>query len=161
MRGAPPRRAPGRARPARAAAATRRRNRCRLQAIYTSPPQLLTLNQPTTRTRAGGVFVIAKHEFTGKLETVAASAARHALLDDLVAAGRADGSVVVKNSPARNLHRLLGSLAFISAIFRGLLAGKPLKDAVSGARRVGGCDLLSLLLLLLLLFICVHFFLIY
>ena len=102
--------------------------------------------------------MIAKHEFTGKLETVAASAARHALLDDLVAAGRADGSVVVKNSPARNLHRLLGSLAFISAIFRGLLAGKPLKDAVSGASWwLVVAILLSLLLLLLLLFICVHF----
>jgi len=39
----------------------------------------------------------------------------------------------VKNSPARNLHRLLNTLAFISAIFKGLKAGKTLKDAVSDA----------------------------
>ena len=38
----------------------------------------------------------------------------------------------MKNSPARNLHRLLNTLAFISAIFKGLKAGKTLKDAVSG-----------------------------
>jgi hypothetical protein len=44
-----------------------------------------------------------------------------------------DGSITVKNSPARNLHRLLGTLAFISAIFKGLEAGKSLKDAVSDA----------------------------
>jgi hypothetical protein len=43
-----------------------------------------------------------------------------------------DKSITVKNSPARNLHRLLNTLAFISAIFKGLQAGKNLKDAVSG-----------------------------
>ena len=43
-----------------------------------------------------------------------------------------DKTITVKNSPARNLHRLLNTLAFISAIFKGLHAGKTLKDAVSG-----------------------------
>ena len=43
-----------------------------------------------------------------------------------------DQSIVVKNSPSRNLHRLLNTLAFISAIFKQLQLGKSLKDAVSG-----------------------------
>ena len=47
--------------------------------------------------------------------------------------GVQDNSITVKNSPARNLHRLLNTLAFISAIFKGLHSGKALKDAVSGA----------------------------
>lgn len=44
-----------------------------------------------------------------------------------------DGTVTVKNSPARNLHRLIGTVSFISAIFKHLQAGKSLKDAVSDA----------------------------
>ena len=44
-----------------------------------------------------------------------------------------DGTITVKNSPARNLHRLVGTLAFISAIFKHLQLGKSLKDAVSDA----------------------------
>ena len=44
-----------------------------------------------------------------------------------------DKTITVKNSPGRNLHRLLNTLAFISAIFKGLSAGKSLKDAVSEA----------------------------
>lgn len=39
----------------------------------------------------------------------------------------------MKNSPARNLHRLLNTLAFISAIFKGLKENKGLKEAVSDA----------------------------
>ena len=39
----------------------------------------------------------------------------------------------MKNSPSRNLHRLLNTLAFISAIFKNLQQGKQLKEAVSGA----------------------------
>ena len=38
-----------------------------------------------------------------------------------------------KNSPARNVHRLMGTLAFISAIFENLAKGQALKDAVSEA----------------------------
>lgn len=44
-----------------------------------------------------------------------------------------DKTITIKNSPARNLHRLLNTLAFISSIFKGLKAGKSLKDAVTGA----------------------------
>lgn len=66
-----------------------------------------------------------------------------------------DKSITVKNSPARNLHRLLNTLAFISAIFKGLQAGKTLKDAVSGA--------LQAINALFTFFVCVsddsHFFL--
>jgi len=47
-----------------------------------------------------------------------------------------DKTITVKNSPARNLHRLLNTLAFISAIFKGLQAGKSLKDAVSGTKHL-------------------------
>ena len=44
-----------------------------------------------------------------------------------------DGSDTKKNSPARNLHRLLNNLNFISAIFENLAKGQTLKDAVSDA----------------------------
>jgi subtilase family serine protease len=44
-----------------------------------------------------------------------------------------DGTITIKNSPGRNLHRLLNTLAFISQIFKGLAANKSLKDAVSDA----------------------------
>lgn len=44
-----------------------------------------------------------------------------------------DGSITKKNSPARNLHRLMTSLSFISHIFQNLSAGQQLREAVSGA----------------------------
>lgn len=44
-----------------------------------------------------------------------------------------DETITIKNSPARNLHRLVHTLAFISAIFKHLQLGESLKDAVSGA----------------------------
>ena len=81
----------------------------------------------------GTVFVFAKHEFETKRNTVAAQAEEKPVLNDIVEAGKADKTITVKNSPGRNLHRLLNTLAFISAIFKGLNNGKSLKDAVSTA----------------------------
>lgn len=81
----------------------------------------------------GTVFLIAKHEFETKRNTVAAEASSKPLLNDIVEAGKAEKTITVKNSPGRNLHRLLNTLAFISAIFKGLQRGKSLKDAVSTA----------------------------
>ena len=45
-----------------------------------------------------------------------------------------DGTITKKNSPSRNLHRLMTSLSFISAIFENLAKGQQLREAVSGAR---------------------------
>jgi hypothetical protein len=50
---------------------------------------------------------------------------------DCLPARPQDGSLTRKNSPARNVHRLLNTLNFIAAIFHNLSAGMPLKDAVS------------------------------
>jgi hypothetical protein len=43
-----------------------------------------------------------------------------------------DGSITKKNSPSRNLHRLMTSLSFISHIFENLSQGKELREAVAG-----------------------------
>jgi len=42
-----------------------------------------------------------------------------------------DGTITKKNSPARNVHRLLNTLNFIAAIFENLAKGMALK--VGGA----------------------------
>ena len=66
--------------------------------------------------------------------TVAAEAAACPTLSSIVAKAKAEGNITVKNSPGRNLHRLLNTIMFISAIFKGLRVGKTLKDAVSEVR---------------------------
>ena len=70
-----------------------------------------------------------------QLETISAVAPTHPTLDAVVAAGKADGSITVKNSPARNVHRMMCTLSFIAAIFENLMApqGMTLKEAVSEA----------------------------
>jgi len=57
----------------------------------------------------------------------------------IVAQAKADGNITVKNSPGRNLHRLLNTIKFISAIFKGLRVGKTLRDAVSDVRLFCSC----------------------
>ena len=47
-----------------------------------------------------------------------------------------DGTITKKNSPARNVHRLLNTLNFIAAIFENLAKGMTLKV---GGRVLGGC----------------------
>lgn len=81
----------------------------------------------------GSVFVFAKHEMQVKRRTVEAQSASLPMLRDIVAAGKADGTITVKNSPSRNLYRLMNAIAFIREIFIGLGAGKELKEAVSVA----------------------------
>lgn len=44
-----------------------------------------------------------------------------------------DGTITKKNSPARNVHRLLNTLNFIAAIFENLAKGMPLKVGSGGA----------------------------
>jgi hypothetical protein len=68
--------------------------------------------------------------------TVAAEAAVCPTLSSIVAKAKAEGNITVKNSPGRNLHRLLNTIMFISAIFKGLRVGKTLKDAVSEVRHL-------------------------
>jgi hypothetical protein len=58
------------------------------------------------------------------------AAPRFATLDQIVVAGRRDGTITKKNSPARNVHRLLNTLNFIAAIFENLAKNMGLK--VSG-----------------------------
>lgn len=81
--------------------------------------------------KIGTVFLFARHEFATKIETIQTVSGQLNTLDSIVAAGKADGSLTRKNSPARNVHRLLNTLNFIAAIFHNLSAGMPLKDAVS------------------------------
>ena len=85
--------------------------------------------------KIGTVFLFARSEFACKLETIAAVSVTHPTLDAVVAAGKADGSITVKNSPARNVHRMMCTLSFIAAIFENLMApqGMTLKEAVSEA----------------------------
>lgn len=54
-------------------------------------------------------------------------------LKSIVEKAKIDGNITIKNSPGRNLHRLINSIAFITEIFKGLLVDKTLKDAVSTA----------------------------
>ncbi|KFM23978.1 hypothetical protein F751_1259 [Auxenochlorella protothecoides] len=56
----------------------------------------------------GSVFLIARNEFSSKNNTV-----------------------TVKNSPGRNLHRLMNSILFISLIFQNLANGQAMKEAVA------------------------------
>lgn len=67
-------------------------------------------------------------------DSVAGVSDEFATLNDLVAAGVADKTITVKNSPARNVHRLLNTIAFIREIFKGLYDGAGLKESVSGKR---------------------------
>ena len=46
-----------------------------------------------------------------------------------------DGTITRKNSPARNVHRLLNTLNFIAAIFENLAKGQALKVRWVLARR--------------------------
>ena len=65
-----------------------------------------------------------------------------------------DGTITKKNSPARNVHRLLNTLSFIAAIFENLAKGMGLKvrggargGAAAGCcRRAGSCAARSRLL---------------
>lgn len=103
--------------------------------------------------------MIAKHEFSTKVgrkrakylrlltdvsarvllimpsqrETIAKVAPACPHLRDVVDLSKKQGNITVKNSPGRNLHRLMNTLAFIGAIFKGLLSGMTLKDSVSTA----------------------------
>lgn len=43
-----------------------------------------------------------------------------------------NNTVTVKNSPGRNLHRLMNSILFISLIFQNLANGQAMKEAVAG-----------------------------
>jgi hypothetical protein len=83
--------------------------------------------------KIGTVFLFARHEFAVKIDTIVAIQAKWTTLDQIVAAGKADGTITKKNSPARNVHRLLNTLNFIAAIFQNLAKGMTLKDAVSDA----------------------------
>lgn len=83
--------------------------------------------------KIGTVFLFARHEFAHKVESIVAVAEKHATLDQVVQAGKEDGTLTKKNSPGRNVHRLLNTLNFISAIFQNLAKGMTLKDAVSDA----------------------------
>lgn len=83
--------------------------------------------------KIGTVFLFARHEFATKIETIQAVAGGMGTLDQIVAAGKKDGTITKKNSPARNVHRLLNTLNFIAAIFENLGKDMTLKDAVSDA----------------------------
>ncbi|KAL4433930.1 hypothetical protein ABPG75_000371 [Micractinium tetrahymenae] len=83
--------------------------------------------------KIGTVFLFARHEMHTKIDTIKAVQAQMASLDQVVAAGKQDGTITQKNSPARNVHRLLNTLNFIAAIFQNLAKGMALKDAVSDA----------------------------
>lgn len=53
-----------------------------------------------------------------------------------------DGTITKKNSPARNVHRLLNTLNFIAAIFENLAKGMTLKVGGMGvARALWACCL--------------------
>lgn len=45
------------------------------------------------------------------------------------------GTITVKNSPGRNLHRLMNSMLFIRLIFQNLAVGQTMKEAVNGEHR--------------------------
>lgn len=83
--------------------------------------------------KIGTVFLFARHEFATKIETIVQVAGARPTLDQIVTAGKQDGTITKKNSPARNVHRLLNTLNFIAAIFENLSKGCPLRDAVSEA----------------------------
>ncbi|KAL4855989.1 Importin beta-like SAD2 [Chlorella vulgaris] len=83
--------------------------------------------------KIGTVFLFARHEFATKVETIVAVAPRMSTLDQVVLAGKKDATITRKNSPARNVHRLLNTLNFIAGIFENLAKGMGLKDAVSDA----------------------------
>ncbi|GBF99484.1 hypothetical protein Rsub_12152 [Raphidocelis subcapitata] len=70
----------------------------------------------------GPVLGVAKVEFSHKLQTLQAAAARHPTLADVVAHDRAAGAAAAKNSPTRNLHRLVAAIQFIQLLLERLMA---------------------------------------
>ena len=61
----------------------------------------------------GPVLYFAKAELQSKCESLKKRAETHGTLRDLVKADKDSGTVTVKNSPARNLHRLNSVLIFM------------------------------------------------
>lgn len=81
----------------------------------------------------GTVFIIAKHEFAGKRDSLVAVEETLTTLEAVVEDGKKSGTICKKNSPGRNLHRLISSLSFISQLFKRLAEGMELRQAVSEA----------------------------
>lgn len=73
----------------------------------------------------GVFFHFAKAEMGGKVTNLDASKGQMATLDDVVGQCRADGTLTVKNSPARNLHRLVSAVDFIRVLLEDLSAEPP------------------------------------
>lgn len=69
---------------------------------------------------------------TGKNVSLKKAASTHPTLADIVASDRAAGRLTVKNSCARNLHRLMHVVTFLRIILEQLMASPDmtLKDAV-------------------------------
>lgn len=69
----------------------------------------------------GTVFYFAKTEMQGKTDSLKEAAKQHAKLNDIVVADRAAGKVTTKNSCARNLHRLMSALDFVTILLEKLV----------------------------------------
>eukprot|EP00891_Asterochloris_glomerata_P009636 jgi/Astpho2/9636/e_gw1.00146.147.1_t len=72
--------------------------------------------------KLGTIFSFAKSELISKRETLEQIAPKLPTLNEVVAADKKAGTVTVKNSPSRNLHRLLSSVSFIAALLQNLAA---------------------------------------
>lgn len=83
----------------------------------------------------GSVFYFAKSELQGKTDSLKAVEAQRPTLEAIVAADKAAGQVTVKNSCARNLHRLMSAFCFVSVLFEKLVdnPGVPVSEATSAA----------------------------
>lgn len=68
----------------------------------------------------GAVFSLTKSEFTAKQESLEKIAPQLSTLSAVIAADKKAGTVTVKGSPSRNLHRLLASISFIAMLLQNL-----------------------------------------
>ena len=83
----------------------------------------------------GPVFHVARGEFQSKLETLKSISGTHSTLEEVVRADKVANKATVKNSPTRNLHRLLSAIMFIKLIFERLMGSSSvtLKEAAGEA----------------------------
>eukprot|EP01026_Neomeris_dumetosa_P080139 TRINITY_DN882_c0_g2_i1.p1 TRINITY_DN882_c0_g2~~TRINITY_DN882_c0_g2_i1.p1 ORF type:complete len:204 (-),score=11.43 TRINITY_DN882_c0_g2_i1:318-929(-) len=82
----------------------------------------------------GTVFNFAKSEMEGKNKSLVEASVKFPMLQDILAEDKKKGTVTTKNSPSRNLHRLMSAILFVKILLDKLL--KPtytMYDAASEA----------------------------
>eukprot|EP01025_Chloroclados_australasicus_P008515 TRINITY_DN1303_c0_g1_i1.p2 TRINITY_DN1303_c0_g1~~TRINITY_DN1303_c0_g1_i1.p2 ORF type:complete len:208 (+),score=27.62 TRINITY_DN1303_c0_g1_i1:146-769(+) len=69
----------------------------------------------------GTVFAFAKSEMEGKNKSLVDASGKFPKLKDILAEDKKNGTITTKNSPSRNLHRLMSAILFVKLLLDKLL----------------------------------------